>query len=145
MSTNFAKTLVWKHGNDVNCWRHKQRTPNTNDHHVTLNQPSINIFCVPHWVRLQLIMYQLKTKQNIIWWHNRSWIFYFLLHNCLHGKNLHIVLFIRIFSSWFLNVQCSLINSSNMNNLNLFSNFQGHRKIFKDKMIFKNQGHNEFW
>jgi len=38
MSTNFAKTLVWKHGNDVKLWRHKQRTPNANDHHVTLNQ-----------------------------------------------------------------------------------------------------------
>jgi len=32
-----------------------------------------------------------------------------------------------------------------MNNLNLFKNFQGRRKRFKDnKMIFKNQGHNEF-
>jgi len=29
MSTNFAKTLVWRHGNDVKLWRHKQRTPNT--------------------------------------------------------------------------------------------------------------------
>jgi len=38
MSTNFAKTLVWKHGNDVKLWRHKQRTPNANDHHMTLNQ-----------------------------------------------------------------------------------------------------------
>jgi len=39
MSTNFAKTLVWKHVNDVKLWRHKQRTPNTNGHHMTLNQP----------------------------------------------------------------------------------------------------------
>jgi len=39
MSKNFAKTLVWKHVNDVKLWRHKQRTPNTNGHHVTLNQP----------------------------------------------------------------------------------------------------------
>jgi len=38
MSTNFAKTLVWKHGNDVKLWRHKQRTPNTNTHHTTLNE-----------------------------------------------------------------------------------------------------------
>ena len=29
MSTNFAKTLVWKHGNDVKLWRHKQRTMTT--------------------------------------------------------------------------------------------------------------------
>ena len=39
MSTNFAKTLVWKHENDVKLWRHKERTPNTNDHHMTLNGP----------------------------------------------------------------------------------------------------------
>ena len=38
MSTNFAKTLVWKHGNDVRLWRHKQCTPKTNNHHMTLNQ-----------------------------------------------------------------------------------------------------------
>ena len=38
MSTNFAKTLVWKHENDVKLWRHKQCTPN--DHHLTLNQTS---------------------------------------------------------------------------------------------------------
>jgi len=38
MSTNFAKTLVWKHENDVKLWRHKKRTPN--DHHMTLNQNS---------------------------------------------------------------------------------------------------------
>ena len=30
--------LVWKHGHVVKLWRHKQRTPNTNDHHMTLNQ-----------------------------------------------------------------------------------------------------------
>ena len=36
---NFAKTLVWKHENDVKLWRHKDRTPNTNDHHMTLNEP----------------------------------------------------------------------------------------------------------
>ena len=38
MSRNVAKTLVWKHGNDIKLWRHKQGTPNTNDHHMTLNQ-----------------------------------------------------------------------------------------------------------
>jgi len=48
MSTNVAKTLVWKHGNDVKLWRHKQRTPNTNDHHMTLNQSPPIIFCVRH-------------------------------------------------------------------------------------------------
>ena len=38
MSTNFAKTLVWKHENYVKLWRHKERTPNTSDHHMTLNE-----------------------------------------------------------------------------------------------------------
>jgi len=38
MSTNFAKRLVWKHGYDVKLWRQKQRTPNTNDHRMPLNE-----------------------------------------------------------------------------------------------------------
>jgi len=38
VSTNFVKTLVWKHEYDVKLWRHKQRTLNTNDHHVLLNE-----------------------------------------------------------------------------------------------------------
>ena len=52
MSTNFAKTLVWKHGNDVKLWRHKQCTPKPNNHHMTLNQtPPMKIFCVRHCTR----------------------------------------------------------------------------------------------
>jgi len=39
MSTNFAKTLVWKHEYDVKLWRHKDCTPQTNDHHTLLNEP----------------------------------------------------------------------------------------------------------
>ena len=35
MSTNFA----WKHEYDVKLWRHKKRTPNTNDHHMPLKPP----------------------------------------------------------------------------------------------------------
>jgi len=35
MSANFA----WKHEYDVKLWRHKQRTPNTNDPHMPLNDP----------------------------------------------------------------------------------------------------------
>ena len=37
-STNFAKTLVWKQDYDVKLWRHKQRTPNTNDYPMSLNE-----------------------------------------------------------------------------------------------------------
>jgi len=43
MSTNVTKTLVWKHGNDVKLWRHKHRTLNAIDHHMTLNQ-------TPPWI-----------------------------------------------------------------------------------------------
>jgi len=35
---NFAKTLVWKHEYYVILWRHQQRTPNTNDHHMPLKE-----------------------------------------------------------------------------------------------------------
>jgi len=39
VSTNFAKMLVWKHEYDMKLWCHKQRTRNTNDHHIPLNDP----------------------------------------------------------------------------------------------------------
>ena len=35
---NFAKTLVWKHECDVKLWRHKETTPETNDHHIPMNE-----------------------------------------------------------------------------------------------------------
>jgi len=35
MSTNFS----WKPKYDVKLWRHKKRKPNTNDHHMPLNEP----------------------------------------------------------------------------------------------------------
>jgi len=38
MSTNFGKTLVWKYEYEVKLCRHKRRTPNTNDHHMPLNE-----------------------------------------------------------------------------------------------------------
>jgi len=38
MSTNFAKTLVWKREYEVKLRRHQQRTPNTNDNHMPLNE-----------------------------------------------------------------------------------------------------------
>jgi len=60
MSTNFAKTLVWKHGNDVKLWRHKHRTPNTNNHHMTLNQNT------PHenFLRTPLILVDAVTTDR---------------------------------------------------------------------------------
>jgi len=48
MSTNFAKTLVWKHEYDVKLWHHKERTPNTNDYHMPLNEnPHENFLRTP--------------------------------------------------------------------------------------------------
>jgi len=44
MSTNFAKTLVWKHEYDIKLLRHKYRTPQTNDHHMSLNETPHEIF-----------------------------------------------------------------------------------------------------
>jgi len=38
MLTNFAKTLVWKQDYDVKLWRHNERTPNTNDYPMPLNE-----------------------------------------------------------------------------------------------------------
>jgi len=48
MSTNFAKTLVWKLDYDIKLWCHKERTRNTNDHHMSLNKTPMKIFCVRH-------------------------------------------------------------------------------------------------
>jgi len=49
LSTNFAKTLVWKHEYDVKLFRQKERTPSTNVHHMPLNEtPPMKIFCVRH-------------------------------------------------------------------------------------------------
>jgi len=48
MSTNFDKTLVWKHDCDIKLWRHKQRTPSTNDYHMPLSEaPHENFLRTP--------------------------------------------------------------------------------------------------
>ena len=39
-----VKTFVWKHEYDVKLWLHKQRTPNTNDRHMPLNETPHEIF-----------------------------------------------------------------------------------------------------
>ena len=88
--TNFAKTLVWKHGNDVKLWRHRQRTPNTNDHHMTLNQtPPMKIFCVRHW--------PLGSRDRINQW------------KCL-TKLINTWVFARLSQSWAF--QAKLLNST---------------------------------
>jgi len=48
MSTNFAKTLVWKHEYVIKLWRHKDRTTQTNDHHMPPNEtPHENFLRTP--------------------------------------------------------------------------------------------------
>jgi len=64
--------LVWKHGNDVKLWRHKQRTPNTNDHHMTLNQ-------TPPW---KFSAYATEEDRNVLrssLKFNSQWSNHFLL------------------------------------------------------------------
>jgi len=62
MSTNLAKTLVWKHEYDVKLWRHKDRIPQTNYHHMPLNEPPMKIFCVRHWLGVQ------KSRSKLDWY-----------------------------------------------------------------------------
>jgi len=69
MSTNVAKTLVWKHEFYVKLWCYKQCTPNTNDHHMPLNEPPTKIFCVRHWLRVRA--HYLKIFWKIFLWNMR--------------------------------------------------------------------------
>jgi len=47
------KTLVWKQDYDVKLWCHNQRTPNTNDYPMPLNETyPIKIFCVRHCLQV---------------------------------------------------------------------------------------------
>ena len=51
MSTNFAKTLVWKQDYDVILLRHKQRTPNTNDYPLPLHETppwNVSVYATVH-------------------------------------------------------------------------------------------------
>jgi len=71
MSTNFAKTLVWKHNYDVKLWRHKQRTPSTNDYPMPLNE-------TPHEIVLRTPLYVITIfdlLQKIIEWCDIDFIF----------------------------------------------------------------------
>jgi len=36
VSTNFAKTFLWKHKHDVKLWCQKQHTPSKNEQHTSL-------------------------------------------------------------------------------------------------------------
>ena len=71
MSTNFAKTLVWKQDYDVILWRHKQRTPNTNDYPMPLNEtPPMKSFYVRHCFE------DSDFWKSCTWLHNHSFIIF---------------------------------------------------------------------
>ena len=76
MSTNFAKTLVWKQDYDVKLWRHKQRTTNTNDYPMSLNETPPWKFCA-----YATVCHRLVVSANV----RDSWSCYrllVLLTNC---------------------------------------------------------------
>jgi len=43
---SYVNKLHQNVGLETWLWRHKQRTPNTNDHHMPLNETPMKIFCV---------------------------------------------------------------------------------------------------
>jgi len=62
VSTNFAQTSVWKHEYDVKLWRHKQRSSNTNDHRMPLNE-------TPHksFLRTTLVVHITHELSNSVY------------------------------------------------------------------------------
>jgi len=63
MSKKFTKMLAWKHENDVKFRGHKEHTPNTNYHHMRLNElPSMKCFRILHCA----IMITKMSKQQKI-------------------------------------------------------------------------------
>jgi len=61
MSTNFAKTLVWKQDYDVILWRHKQRTPNTKKYKL----PYATEWTPPPWKVSAYATDRLQNSQGI--------------------------------------------------------------------------------
>jgi len=66
VTTNFTKTLIWKHEYYVKLWRDKQPIPNTNNHnhHMRLNK-------IPPW---KFSAYANSTNkcflnQSLRWWY----------------------------------------------------------------------------
>ena len=92
-SSNFAKTLVWKLGNDVKLRRHKQRTPNTNDHHMTFDQtPPWNFLRTPLNSRPKACFAEYSQQSCsfyyshwiLLWLILKSWLFNpALIYDCL--------------------------------------------------------------
>jgi len=81
VSTNFAKTLVSKNKYNFKLWRHRYRTPNSNDHNKPLNEhpPPREIFCARHCLQESWSMvertYQM-TDMEINPWPKRLTLFH---------------------------------------------------------------------
>ena len=97
-------------------------------------------------VRLSEPCSKLKTKQNVLWRHNRSWIVYFFFHNCLKMDQI-CTLFcsftLFILDSWMFNV----ISISKMNNLTIqeFSRTTRYFSRIKDIMSFDSKFKDSSW
>jgi len=76
MSTNLAKTLIWKYDYDAKLWRRKQRTPSTNDYHTPLNesphekfvrtplQHAVTLFCWPLFFVVCFVLFTTSLVRN---------------------------------------------------------------------------------
>jgi len=65
VSTNFAEMLVWKHEYDFKLWRHKKRTPNTNDHHMPLNEdPNENFLPTPLQTSMKILIWKAEIGNS---------------------------------------------------------------------------------
>ena len=89
MSTNFAKTLVWKQDYNVILWRYKQRTPNTNDYPMPLNEtPHEKFLRTPLDVSVESFTQAVYLNCNFAKWLLKYAITYyaFVLKNRHSGK-----------------------------------------------------------
>jgi len=82
VSTNFTKTLVWKTEYDFKLRRHKQRTPNTNDHHKPLNETppwKFSAYATAHCVWISCLFIQTIPSPLLI----RNYINTCSIYGCL--------------------------------------------------------------
>ena len=135
MSKNFAKTLVWKHEYDVILWRHTQRTPNADDHHMPLNEntPHEKFRLTPLqwytviWKSIKFLAQQrresiIDAENGVIWY--LHWTLYMLHARVGYFLKKKIVRFKKILIWWnkawiFASVTQDMKNTySNKNKIN---------------------------
>ena len=90
VSTNFAQTLAWKHEYDVILRRHKQRTSNTNDYHMPLNEPLHEKFLrtpLPLSIFSPMSAPYFHHLPRFDFWINMSKFQTGIYHQSLHGRS----------------------------------------------------------